>query len=90
MFPMLAGQQPDRMSREQRSFPSLNIHIRAYTTFNTSLLCENEFDFWLFHVIRGWKGKLCIKRNVAVPVLAVLYTQSGPLSDWRVPAAAGA
>lgn len=60
MFPMLAGQQPDRMSREQRSFPSLNIHIRAYTTFNTSPLCRNEFDR-LFHVIRGWKGRLWIK-----------------------------
>lgn len=37
-----------------------------------------------------WTKTLYINRNVAVPVLAVLYSQSGSLSDWRVPAAAGA
>lgn len=64
MFPMLAEQQPDRMSREQRSFPnSLNIHIRTYTTFNTNPLCRNEFD-GCFHVIRSVKRRLCTLRGM--------------------------
>lgn len=83
IFPMLAGQQPDRMSREQRSFPSLNIHIRADTTFNTSPLCRKS-------LIGSSMWFVAKKRNVAVPVLAILYSQSSSLSDWRVPAAAGA